>query len=322
MIDLKEPFETETESLSAEGLYLQEIDRAPLLTHQQEIFLARSIKRGDRAKVALDLEPPPILEERRLGFESAIRLGEVARSRMIESNLRLVVSVAKHSLGKGLPLLDLVQEGNFGLFRAIEKFNPDRGFKFGTYAYRWIRQAVERAVKDKSRTIRVPIPMVEEGHTVIGRMRRAEVFLGNMLGRDPSLKETAQEIGVPTDQLEFLLSLFNRPDSLNSKKAVTDIDGEDVYNLVADKTTPVPEEQSFIQSLRRDLRSIFDDILTAKERGALLLRFGLNGEAGMAYEQIGNRLGFSRESARQTEARALEKLRDPKIRDRLKDYLT
>lgn len=321
MSELREPFEAEIESLGAEELYMQEISRAPLLNHWQEISFAQTIERGERARVALEQEPPPIPPNRQREFDSAIKLGQAAHSRMVQSNLRLVFSVAKKSLGKGLPLLDLVQEGNLGLVKALEKFDWRKGWRFSTYASWWIMNSVDRAIKDQSRVIRIPIPITDKARAFFRRVDQAESFLGNHLGYSPSLPEVAEEVGVSTDELEFLSSLFSHhPDSLDE---IVPEAKEERHNLIADDTNITQDNISFALSLKRDLKDILDDtnLLNPRERDVVILRFDLSGEGEMAHRQVGERLGVHRETARQDEIKAMEKLRAPEIMERLRDYL-
>jgi RNA polymerase primary sigma factor len=255
-------------------LYLSEIGRVPLLTRDEEVALARQAAAGDPE----------------------------ARRRLIEANLRLVVSVAKKYTGRGMDLMDLVQEGNRGLMRAVEKFDWRRGYKFSTYATWWIRQAITRALADQSRTVRLPVHVIETRN----RLLRAARNLAQRLGREPTPAELAQAVHLPASRVEEILRASQEPASLD---APTDDEGDShLQDFVADPDTLDPEEVAARVSLRQQLEEVLDT-LTPRERLVLRRRFGLSGGGPRTLEQVGRELGVTRERVRQIEARALRKLR-------------
>lgn len=266
--------------------YLRSIGRIKLLTAQEEIRLARRIAKGD----------------------------QLAKKRLIQANLRLVVSVAKKYQGRGLPFLDLIQEGNLGLIRAAEKFDPERGFKFSTYATWWIRQGITRALADKSRTIRVPVHMVE----TINQLRKTTRKLAQDLGRRPNMEELAKSLGVTVNRIKEIVAATRMPLSLDTPY------GEDEDNslaeLVEDEASVPPEVSTETHLLLNDIRRALAT-LTPRERDILTLRFGLNDGQPKTLEQVGKLVGITRERTRQIEIKALRALRQPSITSKLKDYL-
>jgi RNA polymerase primary sigma factor len=267
-------------------LYLRSIGRIKLLSAKEEIELARRIARGDK----------------------------VAKKRLIQANLRLVVSVAKKYQGRGLPFLDLIQEGNLGLIRAAEKYDPERGYKFSTYATWWIRQGITRALADKSRTIRVPVHMVE----TINNLRKTTRKLSQELGRRPTLEELGKALGVTITKVKEILAANRLPLSLDTPY------GEDEDNslaeLVEDENSTPPEESTEVILMSRDIRGILST-LTPRERDILVLRFGLNDGKQRTLEQVGKIVGLTRERTRQIELKALRSLRQSSVTSRLKEYL-
>lgn len=267
-------------------LYLRSIGRIKLLSAREEIELARSIARGDK----------------------------MAKKRLIQANLRLVVSVAKKYQGRGLPFLDLIQEGNLGLIRAAEKYDPERGYKFSTYATWWIRQGITRALADKSRTIRVPVHMVE----TINNLRKITRKLSQDLGRRPTLEELAKGLGVSIIKVKEILAANRLPLSLDTPY------GEDEDNslaeLVEDENSTPPEISTETILMSRDIRGVLST-LTPRERDILVLRFGLNDGQQRTLEQVGKIVGLTRERTRQIELKALRSLRQSSVTTKLKDYL-
>lgn len=267
-------------------LYLRSIGRIKLLTPAEEIELARRIAKGDM----------------------------LAKKRLVQSNLRLVVSVAKKYQGRGLPFLDLIQEGNVGLIRAAEKFDAERGYKFSTYATWWIRQGITRALADKSRTIRVPVHMVE----TINALRKVTRKLSQELGRRPTMEELAKEMHVSLTKVKEILAANRLPLSLDTPY------GEDEDNslaeLVEDENSKRPEDSTEASLMSADIRGVLK-MLTQREREVLILRFGLNDGKQRTLEQVGKLVGITRERTRQIELKALRALRQCKQTSRLKDYL-
>jgi RNA polymerase primary sigma factor len=267
-------------------IYLKEIGRVALLTAAQEVALAKAIEAGD----------------------------EEAKQRLTEANLRLVVSIAKKYNGRGLSFLDLIQEGNLGLIRAVEKFDYHRGFKFSTYAHWWIRQAVTRALADQSRTIRVPVHMVE----MINQLVRVRRRLEQELSRDPTNQEIAIEMELTPEKVREVIQVSQAPVSL--EQPIGDEDESHLSDFVEDKAATSPADAASLSMLRAAVDDALDT-LTPRERRVLQLRFGLFDARQRTLEEIGQRLGVTRERIRQIEVKALRKLRQPRRSQKLKDYL-
>ncbi len=267
-------------------VYLKEIGRVALLTAAQEVVLAKAIEAGD----------------------------EEARQRLTEANLRLVVSIAKKYTGRGLSLLDLIQEGNLGLLRAVEKFDYHRGFKFSTYAHWWIRQAITRALADQSRTIRVPVHMVETINKLVRVTRRLE----QELGRAPTHPEIALAMGLTPEKVGEVIQMSHP--LLSLELPIGEEDDSHLGDFVEDQGATSPAEAASLSMLRVEVDDILDT-LTPRERRVLQLRFGLFDECQRTLGEIGQRLGVTRERIRQIEAKALRKLRHPSRSKKLKDYL-
>jgi len=267
-------------------LYLRSIGRIKLLSASEEIELARRIGKGD----------------------------EIAKKRLVQANLRLVVSVAKKYQGRGLPFLDLIQEGNLGLIRAAEKFDPERGYKFSTYATWWIRQGITRALADKSRTIRVPVHMVE----TINNLRKTTRKLSQELGRRPTMEELARAMNVSLTKIKEILAANRTPVSLDTPY------GEDEDNslaeLVQDESSTPPEISTETNLMASDIRGVLS-VLTPREREILILRYGLQDGQQRTLEQVGKLVGITRERTRQIELKALRALRQSDITNKLRDYL-
>ena len=279
--------------LSAEGValddpvktYLKEIGRVPLLTAEQEADLARAAQAGD----------------------------EQARRALSEANLRLVVSVAKRYVGRGLPFLDLIQEGNLGLMKAAEKFEPERGFKFSTYATWWIRQAITRAIADQGRTIRIPVHLVES----INRVKKAAGELLRKNGREPTAEEIAVQLEMEPDRIREL-QLAQDPISLETP--VGEEEDAHLEDFIQDEEAGVPVDEAGRQLLRRELLNVLKS-LTPREERVITLRFGLEDGRARTLEELGKEFNVTRERVRQIEAKALRKLRHPSRAKRLRDYL-
>lgn len=293
--------------------YLNEIGSEALLTFDQEQELATTLVTGRQAATSLDTNTTTDpLERQRL--EALITAGEEARAKLINANLRLVVSIARRYQGHGLSLLDLIQEGSLGLMRAVDKFDPGRGFKFSTYATYWIRQSVGRAIADQSRTIRLPVHLGER----VSRLTRARQQLTQRLDRDPTPDEIAEEMGLTPEQVVRTEQAAMMPCSLEEPHG--DEVGGALADMLSDTTQPSPLEQVSQQLLRDDLDEAMNH-LTSRERHILSLRYGLDGDQPLTLEKIGHRLDLTRERVRQLESEALKKLRDPLLGRRLYGYL-
>jgi len=299
--------------LDAVQHYLQEIGRVSLLTASEEIELAERMERGDAARDRL--QPSDVMNDRlRLALKSDLYSGNEARRHLIQANLRLVVSIAKKYVGRGLSLLDLIQEGNIGLMRAVEKFDHRKGNRFSTYATWWIRQAVTRAIAEQGRTIRLPVHMSES----VGQVKRTAERLSQSLERQPTPEEIAIALGQPTDRIQRVLEAARRPVSLETP--VGDEGEHTLGDFLPDDDLPNPNEFASQQMLRRDLARALEH-LTERERRIIDLRYGLADGQRRTLEEVGKVLGMTRERARQIEAEALRRLRHPDIGQHLRDYL-
>jgi RNA polymerase primary sigma factor len=294
------------------SLYLSEIGRTPLLNRQEEITLAKLMRQGNQAQAWLRKNHATPQEKERL--TQKIRAGEIARQHLTEANFRLVVSIAKKYVGRGVAFLDLIQEGNIGLLRAVDKFDHRRGFKFSTYATWWIRQAITRAIADQSRTIRVPVHMSER----ISNLRRVSHRLAQEMGREPSADELAAEMDTSRRTVERLIRISQHPLSLEMP-----LNGEEDTSLadfIEDNTTPPPSDVTTNKLLQEQIDEILSS-LSPREGMVLQLRFGLKGRQPHTLEEVGRKFGVTRERIRQIEAGALRKLRHPRRTRRLKGYL-
>ncbi|MEX1021322.1 MAG: RNA polymerase sigma factor RpoD [Litorilinea sp.] len=294
------------------SLYLKEIGRVPLLTAEEEVSLAKRMEKGRDSRKTLSQGVEDWEERERLLW--FVRDGQAAQEHLIKANSRLVVSVAKKYVGRGVPFLDLIQEGNIGLIRAVKKFDFRRGFKFSTYATWWIRQAVTRAIADQGRTIRVPVHMYEQ----INRLTRTSRQLVQELGRDPTTEEIADELGVTPRKVEHIMRVSQRPLSLEMPVG----EEEDSYlgDFIEDEDADAPGEAAGQQLLREVIDEIFQS-LTPREVRILQLRFGLVDGYQYTLEEVGKKFGVTRERIRQIEAQALSRLRHPSRSRKLRDYL-
>jgi RNA polymerase primary sigma factor len=295
-------------------VYLREIGRVPLLTAELEVELARRVEAGvfaaeqlaDVVMITLDLR-------KELALIAAD--GERAKSQLIEANLRLVVSIAKRYSGRGLPFLDLIQEGNLGLIRAVEKFDYTRGYKFSTYASWWIRQAVSRAVADQARTIRIPVHMVE----TVNRILRAQRLLVQTLGREPTIAEIAERVDLPPERVGEIRRLAMEPVSLHSP--VGEEDGSELGDLIEDSESIAPADIVSVGLLQSHVEAVLTH-LGEREREVVRMRYGLTDGEPRTLEEVGRAFGVTRERVRQIEAKSLAKLRHPHLAQQLRDYLT
>nr|WP_290668506.1 sigma-70 family RNA polymerase sigma factor [Ardenticatena sp.] len=296
------------------GLYLMESCQHPLLTAEQEVDLAQRMERGKIAEERLRAEKERLDAETRRKLEALVQDGREARRMLIESNYRLVISIAKRYEGRGVPLLDLIQEGNIGLMRAVEKFDYHLGYKFSTYATWWIRQAITRAIADQSRTIRVPVHMTDR----IAEMHRTVRRLSQELGRDPTLEELAAALQTTPEKIQMMMQVAQHPMSLETP--VGDDAETNLGDFIEDDSTPSPLDHALRHLLREELERVIAS-LHPREAQILRLRYGLKGGNGMTLEQVGQKYGLTRERIRQIEVEALRKLRHPSRSRRLRDFL-
>ncbi|MBM3152668.1 MAG: sigma-70 family RNA polymerase sigma factor [Chloroflexi bacterium] len=294
------------------GLYLKEVSRVPLLTANEEVDLAQRIERGRMARE--ELARGNVTTRRRQELRRLIEDGWAAREHLITANSRLVISVAKKYMGRGVPFLDLIQEGNIGLIRATKKFDYRRGHKFSTYATWWIRQAVTRAIADQGRTIRVPVHMGDQ----INKLLRVQHQLTQRLGREPSVEELANALEVPPKKVENMIQVARRPLSLETP---TDDEEDSVLgDFIEDDEAAPPDDTATYNLLREHLSDVLSG-LPPREVRILQLRYGLLDGQAYTLEEVGRKMGVTRERVRQIEAQALSRLRHPTVRRKLRDYL-
>jgi len=294
------------------GLYFKEVTQVPLLTAKEEVDLAKRMERGRLARE--NLARGNVSQRNRQKLYQLVEDGWAAREHLLIANSRLVICIAKKYLSRGVLFLDLIQEGNIGLIRAVKKFEYRRGFKFSTYATWWIRQAVTRAIADQARTIRLPVHMGDQ----ISRCLRMQHRLVQRLGRDPTIEELAEALELSPEKVQSLLKLMRFPLSLETPM---DVEEDSVLgDFIEDEIIPAPEDSATSNLLKEHLVSIFDD-LPPREVRILKLRYGLMDGQAYTLEQVGRMMGVTRERVRQIEAQAFSRLRHPSIRDKLRDYL-
>ncbi|MGQ0602683.1 MAG: RNA polymerase sigma factor RpoD [Anaerolineales bacterium] len=297
------------------GLYLKEMARVPLLTNEQEVDLAKRLERGEKAEKVLEKMKTAASFRRRAELQGHVEDARAAREHIIKANTRLVVSIAKKYMGRSVPFLDLIQEGNLGLMKAVEKFDYRRGFRFSTYATWWIRQTITRAIADQSRTIRVPVHMSDR----IRRLYKAARELEQQLGRKPTPEEIAEELKLDSRKVQWMLKVSWRPLSL--ERPVGEDDDAEFGNFVEDETTPTPTQSAHANLLREQLEAVLST-LTPRESRILRLRFGLQNGRAYTLEEVGQKFGLTRERIRQIEGKALRRLRHPRRARQLRDYLS
>jgi RNA polymerase primary sigma factor len=296
------------------AIYFRDISATTLLTAEEEIELAQLIEDGEEGRRQLKLAEEAS-EEERDRRESSIARGERARGRLTEANLRLVVSVARKYLNRGLPMLDLIQEGNIGLARAVEKYDWRKGYRFSTYAYWWIRQGMTRALSEQSRPIRVPTHMV----AAIGDVYKAARDLQQELGREPRVQEIAERLDLSAERVMEIQASSRQPISLETPLGNEDAAGT-LGDLIADRSVRSPHEAAAHSMLRRHMDDALQ-VLSPRERQVLRMRYGLSGGREHTLGEIADQLGVTSERIRQIEAAALSKLRQPKLKHKLREYL-
>ncbi len=295
------------------SLYLKEMARVPLLTPEEETSLAKRLERGRRAQRKLERDGYDEEEATRLRRE--VVQGERARDHLIKANTRLVVSIAKKYMGQGVPFSDLIQEGNLGLMKAVEKFDYRRGYKFSTYATWWIRQAITRALADQGRTIRVPVHMSDR----IRKLHQVSRQLEQVWGRKPTPEELAEEMGLEPSKVRWMLRVSRHPVSL--ERPVGEEEDSELGNFIEDEDAPTPPDAAYHHMLQEKLEDVLAT-LTPREARILRLRFGLQNGRSYTLEEVGKKFGLTRERIRQIEGQALRKLRHPRRSRQLRDYLS
>ncbi|MCI6255361.1 MAG: RNA polymerase sigma factor RpoD [Clostridiales bacterium] len=303
-------------------MYLKEIGKVPLLNPDEEIVLAQAMSAGNEAKARLDEleeqrkngETPDITPEEEAQLRKVYKKGESSKQKLAEANLRLVVSIAKRYVGRGMLFLDLIQEGNLGLIKAVEKFDYTKGYKFSTYATWWIRQAITRAIADQARTIRIPVHMVE----TINKVIRVSRQLLQELGHDPTPEEIAAEMNMPVDKVREILKIAQEPVSLETP--IGEEEDSHLGDFIPDEDASEPSEAASFTLLKEQLVEVLST-LTPREEKVLKLRFGIEDGRTRTLEEVGKEFNVTRERIRQIEAKALRKLRHPSRSKKLKDFL-
>ena len=305
-------------------MYLKEIGKVPLLSAEEEIELAKNMEAGAVAKEKIAIlksreenateEELAEIKEEIKNLQKDLDAGDEAKKRLAEANLRLVVSIAKRYVGRGMLFLDLIQEGNLGLIKAVEKFDYRKGYKFSTYATWWIRQAITRAIADQARTIRIPVHMVE----TINKLIRVSRQLLQELGREPTPEEIAEEMNMPVERVREILKISQEPVSLETP--IGEEEDSHLGDFIQDDNVPVPADAAAFTLLKEQLVEVLST-LTEREQKVLRLRFGLDDGRARTLEEVGKEFSVTRERIRQIEAKALRKLRHPSRSRKLKDYL-
>jgi RNA polymerase primary sigma factor len=296
------------------GLYLKEMARVPLLNTEDEVSLAKRIERGKEAETAIAKRNGNLNTDRKTELEALIQDARAARDHLIKANTRLVVSIAKKYMSRGVPFLDLIQEGNLGLMKAVEKFDYHRGFRFSTYATWWIRQTITRAIADQGRTIRVPVHMSDR----IRRLYKVARQLEQDIGRKPTPEEIARIMELDPRKVQWMMRVSWRPLSLESP--VGEEEDSELGAFVEDEGTPTPSQSAY-QNLLRDKIEAVLSTLSPREARILRLRFGLQNGRSYTLEEVGQKFGLTRERIRQIEGKALRRLRHPRRARQLRDYL-
>ena len=296
-------------------MYLKEIGKVPLLAPDEEIELAQKMSAGNLAKEQLEeAEEGSLSPEDQAELKKLAKAGDAAKQKLAEANLRLVVSIAKRYVGRGMLFLDLIQEGNLGLIKAVEKFDYTKGYKFSTYATWWIRQAITRAIADQARTIRIPVHMVE----TINKVKKVSSQLLHANGREPSAEEVAEELDMPVDKVREIMRVAQEPVSLETP--IGEEEDSHLGDFIPDDDAPAPADAASHTLLKETLSSVLDS-LTPREEKVLRLRFGLEDGRSRTLEEVGKEFNVTRERIRQIEAKALRKLRHPSRSKKLKDFL-
>ena len=295
-------------------MYLKEIGKVNLLTPEEELSLAKRMADGEKAKEQLEEIGEEIDEDTKKQIDLLIADGEKAKKSLAEANLRLVVSIAKRYVGRGMLFLDLIQEGNLGLIKAVDKFDYTKGYKFSTYATWWIRQAITRAIADQARTIRIPVHMVE----TINKLVRVSRQLVQELGREPTPEELAKELNMPVDKVHEISKISQEPVSLETP--IGEEEDSHLGDFIPDEDAPAPSEAASFVLLKEQLGAVLET-LSEREAKVLRLRFGLDDGRARTLEEVGKEFDVTRERIRQIEAKALRKLRHPSRSKKLKDFL-
>jgi RNA polymerase primary sigma factor len=295
------------------GMYLKEMARVPLLGQEEELSIAKRIETGTNAAAEL-LKQSSIPQERRRELELAVADGQAAREHLIKANTRLVVSIAKRYMGRGIAFLDLIQEGNLGLMKAVGKYDYKRGFRFSTYATWWIRQTISRSIADQARTVRIPVHMLDR----IRHIYKTTHEMEQKLGRAPTTEELAAEMNLSVSKIQWILKVSWLPLSLESP--VGDDEESELGMFIEDEFSPTPMQSAYQSMLKEKLEEVLST-LSPREARILQMRFGLNDGTAYTLEEVGQKFGLTRERIRQIEGKALRRLRHPRRARQLKDYL-